>query len=173
MHCMQDLETLDTSPASLIMSIGAVAFDNEGIKSEFYKVITITDDSLKKFSISAATLNWWFKQKIEAIQEFSKSGTILPDALFEFSQFFNENSCKEIWGNGSDFDNIILKNAYDTCGIQIPWRYSNHRCYRTVKAMFPQYSVKYEGVAHNALDDARNQANHLIMINKELALNIL
>ncbi len=69
-----------------------------------------------------------------------------------------------MWGNGSDFDNTLLEEAYRATGIKPPWRFTGNRCYRTVKNLFPDVWVDPVGTAHNALDDATYQANHLIAI---------
>jgi exodeoxyribonuclease VIII len=73
----------------------------------------------------------------------------------------------ELWGNGSDFDNVILGDAYEAAAMRRPWSYNKSRCFRTALADAPEaererlwkrYSV---GVGHNALDDALRQARIL------------
>ena len=172
MHCMLDLETLDTKPTSLILSIGAVAFDKDDIYEEFYKIIKVSDADMKNFSVSASTLNWWFTQS-EALKEFAKQGRSLEDSLYEFEKFMQTTKCKEVWGNGSMFDNMILGNAYRVMNIQQPWHYRDDCCYRTIIGRFPKLCKKFVGTRHSAIDDARFQANYLIELNKTYNLNIL
>lgn len=172
MHCMLDLETFDTSANSMIASIGAVMFNKDKIHDEFYNAVKISDEDLRMFSMSASTLNWWLGQKVEAIKALT-NGDRLIDVLYSFKIFFETRQGKEVWGNGSDFDNVILANAYRKLGLDQPWSYRENCCYRTIRTRFPKVDFSFEGTAHNALYDARNQANYLIKLNKELALNIL
>jgi hypothetical protein len=44
------------------------------------------------------------------------------------------------------------------------WRSYNSRCYRTVKQQFPDITIVRSGTHHNALDDARAQAAHMVGI---------
>lgn len=171
MHCMLDLETFDVTSTSLIWQIGAVAFDGNEIHQEFHSVIKIDDQMLKQFSMSAGTFHWWLNQT-EAIKVMADATHSIDDALYGFGHFFSECGA-ELWGNGSDFDNVILSNAYKVRGLSQPWAYGMNRCFRTVSRLHPKLDMKFEGVKHNALDDARNQAKYLIRLNKELNLNIL
>jgi hypothetical protein len=66
-----------------------------------------------------------------------------------------------LWGNGASFDNAILAHAYARCGATPPWKFWNDRCYRTVAALTAT-PRQQGGTHHNALDDARSQAEHLI-----------
>jgi hypothetical protein len=69
-------------------------------------------------------------------------------------------------GNGVDFDNVILANAYSACMLKQPWSHKSNRCYRTIYNETKDIIARptFSGVAHDALDDAKNQANHLINI---------
>jgi hypothetical protein len=70
-----------------------------------------------------------------------------------------------VWGNGADFDNPILAVAYRrTIFSGQPWKPYNGRCYRTVKNQFQDVKLVRTGTHHNALDDARSQATHLVEI---------
>ncbi len=73
-----------------------------------------------------------------------------------------------MWGCGSDFDNVVLANAYTMCGLKAPWNFWNNRCYRTIKARYPEVEFERVGVYHRAVDDARSQALHLMKIEKDL-----
>ena len=172
MHVMLDLETLDTSSTSLILSIGAVAFDKDEIKSEFYRIIAIDQFMVENFKISAATLTWWFKQ-YDAIREFAKADCTFRDALIDFSSYYAMCNGLALWGNGVDFDNVILANAYKVAKIDQPWKYYHNNCFRTFKNRFPGVAMSFTGVKHNALADARYQAEYLIELNKVNNLNIL
>lgn len=172
MHCMIDLETLDTASSALILSIGAVSFDKDKIDSEYYRTIKVDQSMIEDFTISADTLNWWFTQS-EAIKEFSNSYMMLDDVLREFSLYYEKSCDGDIWGYGSDFDNVILTNAYKTRNIELPWKYNKNRCFRTIKSLYPKIDLEFNGIRHNALADALYQAQYLMELNKINSLNIL
>jgi exodeoxyribonuclease VIII len=47
------------------------------------------------------------------------------------------------------------------------WEFWKDRCYRTIKNCYPDVPFDRRGTHHNALDDARSQALHLIAINEK------
>jgi len=177
-HIMLDLETLDTTSSAVVVSIGAVAFDPETdvLGDKFY--VELTDDIAAQQkhgrTISGDTVRWWMQQNVLAKQVFSTSppdGVERVDtleALVRFGIFVAANGDRDaqIWGNGADFDNIILGTLYDAFELRKPWSYSRNRCYRTMKnlGIEPSKPQKREGVHHNALDDAITQAIHLQQI---------
>jgi len=69
-----------------------------------------------------------------------------------------------MWGNGASFDNVILSETYLRLGMKAPWPFWKNKCYRTAKGMYPAVEINRSGTHHNALDDARSQAEHLIAI---------
>lgn len=169
---MIDLETLDTASSSVILSIGAVRFDIEQIDSfgpTFSAHLKLRDQlCFNKQTISESTLFWWLSQSEEARNSLVSQDRVLShEALLDFSQFITPTD--RIWGNGADFDNAILANAYIAAGLDVPWRHVNNRCYRTLKTCFPYISKpEFVGIAHNAVDDAKNQARHLQRIWKHI-----
>lgn len=172
-HCMTDLETMDTIASSIILSIGAVMFDKEGMSSsQFYTVVNYKSCVELGLTESESTRDFWNKQKIsnpDAYEVVRKAeageGVDIHEALEDLSRWFKDCSINgKLWGNGADFDNPILNYAYTKAGIAIPWEPSNGRCYRTMKAAFNGVKAIRQGVYHNALDDAKTQAVHLIEI---------
>lgn len=160
---MLDLETLDTSPTALILAIGAVKFGRTELGDVFYMAIDIQSCLDKDLTISGSTLTWWLEQSLEAQAEAFKGTIQLPEALRHFAEFLEDSDIK-VWGNGAAFDNVILANAYRACGIPVPWKFWNDRCYRTLKNERPEVPLERVGTHHNALDDAISQAQHLIRI---------
>jgi len=160
-HVMLDLETMGTSHDAAIVAIGAVEFDKDGIKSEFYETIDL-NDSAKYGEIGASTVLWWMSQNDGARSEITSADKTLYNALMMFDQWLPKNAC--VWGNGSDFDNVILANAYDALGMHQPWLLKNNRCFRTVKNMQPKLKLERIGTYHNALDDASYQCTYLRML---------
>lgn len=169
-HIMVDLETLDTAPTSIILSIGAVVvnFKENSITDPFYRVIEVDSCKLIGLTESKSTRAWWDKQSPEARKVFTDPSVPIIQGLADFAKYvrmFGSNTVK-MWGCGSDFDNVILINAYKTLGSPAPWRFYNNRCYRTVRESFSHLIQipNREGVYHNALDDAKYQASILLQL---------
>jgi exodeoxyribonuclease VIII len=164
MNVMVDLETLGTASNSVIISMGAVAFDNEGnTLSTFYRRIdpqSCVDAGLK---VDVSTVMWWMKQSDAARAAFNEKGVPLAAALGDFAMWVPEDAC--LWGNGATFDNVLLASAYKAAGLKTPWPYWGDRCYRTVKALHPTIAPPpFKGEKHNALSDAQHQTEYLLKI---------
>lgn len=171
-HLMVDLETLGTTADSVILSIGAVKFDLATGKIDdagFYSSISVESNLAWKRRISEDTLLWWFKQDAAAQQVFFEPKDVLEDALVQFSDWIG-NGDYEVWSNGADFDLPMLAHAFSTCGIEIPWKFWNSRCFRTYKNLpgAKAVNVPFTGVKHNALSDAAHQAQAVSAIHAAL-----
>lgn len=163
-NLMLDLETFSTRPNAAIRSIGACVFDHEGVLAKFYvNIRDVVGD------VDPNTVEWWASQPKEARDALEIDTKWLDDALADFTLWLPEpaNQCL-IWGNGADFDNVILASAFDARARALPWKFYNNRCYRTVKNLFPIAKMDRKGTKHNALDDAISQAEHLIAIRNRL-----
>lgn len=176
LNFMLDIETYGTTPDSVIRSIGCVAFSPQGIVDEFYRVLS--EDQSGRV-IQKETYNWWKSQPEEAQAAFRvENKETLQEALLLLSEFISgasrgySNTVSGVWGCGSDFDNVIVAHAYRQLGIDMPWKFWENRCYRTMKSLAPKLKIQRQGVFHNALDDAKSQALHLLQIVKTLNLKI-
>lgn len=158
---MLDLETLGQTPGSVIVAIGAVKFGGGEILGDFYLRVDAQSCVDAGLWLDVSTVLWWFKQGDAARLELTRPGTPLHSALERFTEWVGEGDA-EVWGNGASFDNALLTAAYDAARMRRPWTNFNDRCYRTVKAMFPDIPLARAGTHHNALDDARSQAVHLM-----------
>ena len=162
--CMLDLETMGNGPDAAIVAIGAVMFEpGAGLGRRFYAEVDLGSSVLGGGVMDASTVTWWLKQS-DAAREPITSGRGLEifTALSDFSAWLREAASGDalVWGNGSDFDNVILSSAYRRAEIERPWKYHANRCFRTLKALHPGIPYKHTGTAHNALDDAISQAQH-------------
>jgi len=180
MHLMIDLETMGKRPNAPIIAIGAVLFDRTGIESEFYRIVNLQSSVDAGAVIDASTVLWWMGQSDAARGEFTDGGSLLTDALMSFTAFIEARAGIDtlqnldgVWGNGAAFDNVITSEAYLNCGLEVPWPFWVDRCYRTVKNIYPAVVMDRQGELHNALADARSQAEHLIAINAAAADPIL
>ena len=160
---MIDLETLGTSPGSALVALGAVKFGEGRIHSEFYERIDLQSCLGLGLRMDAATVLWWLKQADGPRLEITRPGAHLCEVLAKFKEWLADERA-EVWGNGATFDNVLLSAAYEAAGMKQPWRYSGDRCYRTMAGMHPEVIMMRGGTHHNALDDARDQARHLMAI---------
>lgn len=172
-----DLETLDTEPTAVILSIGIVAFnvhefDNvETITSQwrerqYYEFPKMQEQIDMGRTISFSTLHWWNEQSALARNEaFKPEGNRLHgERIAKNLRNFIESRCLDakrvrLWGNGSSFDNVILRSYLKTFGeqIQIPWW--QDRDMRTVKEFNQAAPAPEMGLtAHVAINDAIHEA---------------
>lgn len=164
-HIMLDLETMSTEPNAAIVAIGAVRFDAEKITHRFYETVDLSDAVAHGLHMDANTVMWWLKQSDAARAELTgRQGHPLPYALKRLTGWVGDPKAAEVWGNGSDFDNVILASAYHAIGEPAPWKFYNNRCYRTMKSLFPTDKPERKGTAHSAIDDAVFQVEHLQLI---------
>lgn len=180
-HVMIDLETLGTQPGSVILSIGAVLFDQKKpistcLGEELYVVVNRKSCEDAGLTISQDTLDWWKKQSPEArkvLSEAESGGDALKTALVALAKFIPAGA--KIWSNGANFDQPLLDVAYNKVGVNLPWKYWNSRCYRTVLSLCKEEKQFRPPtvLAHNALEDAKWQARHMVNVAQleELELN--
>jgi len=167
-----DLETTGVDPGCSVLSIGAATVD--GLDS-FYVGITLSSNHVEGLWDNESTLDWWRKQdKVAKLEAFTGRET-LRVALHNFADWLEYISAKHnrpvnIWGNGAGFDLPILAAAYKACEFHRPWEYKQERCFRTVKALFPQVAAPaFVGTPHIAINDAAHEARHLALILEYMA----
>ncbi|MCD4062036.1 3'-5' exoribonuclease [Escherichia coli] len=175
-HLMIDLETMGKNPDAPIASIGAVFFDPQTGEQgpEFSKTI---DMGTCGGTVDISTIEWWLQRSGEARAAILADRIPLDDTLLQLREFIDENSGEffvQVWGNGANFDNVILRRSYERQEIPCPWRYTNDRDVRTMVALglvmdFDARNVTtFEGERHNALHDARYQAKYVSAIWQKL-----
>jgi hypothetical protein len=174
-HVMVDLETFGKKPGCVIASIGAVKMDliERSIVDSFYVTIDVANAQAHGLTVDASTVQWWLQQSDHARKRLSVDPTRLPTALISFSTWLG-GDCTTLWGNGSDFDNAILQAAYEACGLPVPWTHRANRDYRTVKNLFSDrvYFPPDNEQGHDALADARWQAQHLLNIFAAIGMGV-
>ncbi|WDB80642.1 3'-5' exoribonuclease [Escherichia albertii] len=175
-HLMIDLETMGKNPDAPIISIGAIFFDPQtgDMGPEFSKTVDLESAG---GVLDRDTIKWWLKQSREAQSAIMTDEIPLDDALLQLREFIDENSGEffvQVWGNGANFDNTILRRSYERQGIPCPWRYYNDRDVRTIVELGKaidfdaRTAIPFEGERHNALDDARHQAKYVSAIWQKL-----
>jgi exodeoxyribonuclease VIII len=164
-HFMIDLETMGLAPNAAIISIGVVHFNNAEILNRFYTAVSLADSLKHGLTTTQSTVDWWQKQTPEARAAWqTPDAPSLSGALKAFNDWINSISALNDvcpWGNGADFDLVLLKSSYEAIQADPPWKYYNQHCFRTIKNMFPVGAMIRRGVHHNALDDAEYQTQVL------------
>jgi hypothetical protein len=142
---MLDLETLSTKNNAIILIIGAIKFNRKDTwkrdftlekiddKNKFYKRITI--ESCEKIGLhrDTNTEKWWNNQDKHVREEafgYLEERVTIHEALKSFTEWFGKSTY--IWGNGSIFDITIMSEAYDKCGLSVPWKFYNVRDLRSI-----------------------------------------
>ncbi len=170
-NVMVDIETLDTNPGGVILSIGACRFGQD-IDTKFYRNIDVFYALMEGFTVNQDTVNWWKEQGAEAKTVFKSHRMSTRQALEEFVNFLRPNDL--IWAKGPDFDLVMLKTAYEKVGLKVPWFFRNARDVRTLmwlrkedKILLPRADVY---IKHFALHDAIYQAEIVMEILASMGL---
>lgn len=167
-NIMIDIETLGNAKNSVILSIGAVEFNMDGVIGKFY--IQVDPESCQRAGlvIDARTVMWWMDKPDVARRSLCQpGGANILDALSGLANAFDWKGV-DVWANGMDFDLGILEEAYKTLDEPVPWDYWRKCDYRTLKRIVPEDVYKAaktdNPVAHHALSDAICQAATLIKL---------
>ena len=172
---MLDIETFGKSNEAAIVAIGAVKFvpEHHLICERFY--VVVNPRSSERFGkMDADTVLWWMSKERTAARETMLATDMvdLPSALEAFDMWYGTDDKLPIWGNGATFDNVVVKNAYEKCGMEAPWSYKADRCYRTIFNTLHDVPFTNVGTYHNAVDDATAQAIHLMKIARKLGIKL-
>lgn len=174
-HIMLDLETLGTGDHATIFQIGAVAFDihTGEVQETFNERLDIEAGDF--LNIEGSTLKWWLNEDAELLKKLvcSEGGHDEHTLISLFNDWvlkLKENySFITLWGNGSTFDNRLLKQLYERQCITYPFAYNADRDVRTLLDVASFFSGKSKkelksavtldtDVKHDALADALYQA---------------
>ena len=171
MDFMIDLETLGQSPGCVVLSLGVVPFGPRvsapGRDTGLYLKLHVKKQHEIGMTEDQDTVEWWSKQG-DAAQDVLRASVldVEPDDACEKLNRFLSERCQQskirMWANGADFDLPIIIALYKAVDLKPAWRYYNHRCYRTLKALAPMMcqTAGFDGVPHHALDDAVHQARN-------------
>lgn len=164
-HIMVDVESMGSTPGSAIVSLGAVAFDPAAgtLGEEFYRIVSLRSCRRVGLTIDADTVMWWLQQSVAArAQLYRPDAEELPGVLGWFATWFRRQAGQFIWGHGGNFDEPLLSAAFRAAHVQVPWKYSDARCTRTIFALAGEKPDREQGIHHTALDDAKAQAHAVI-----------
>lgn len=171
---MLDLETVNTTPDAAIVSIGCIRFNIlTGTPMERFESAVGLKSCLDiGLTVSADTFYWWLSPDMpQAARDAVRTNPVsIDEATDRFSNWIYEFKTDlrraRLWGNGSGFDNVILRNAYRKLGKPFPFGYGRDRDVRTmveVALLINQNFSRGErtGTHHNAIDDALYQIEYV------------
>lgn len=173
MHVMYDFETMGQTPDTQVVSLGAVAFNRDGVLGKKYWVFDW--DNQPGRTRDADTAAWWARQSNEAKQVFFTP----PEKKISLEAFIADNDdwisglCFELgesqspktgqwkelkpWGNGANFDIVILEDIYrrnhPKGKASIPWAFWNVWCFRTFDALTKCKELKAKNIERKGADD--------------------
>lgn len=166
-HCMIDLETLGSNPTAPIVQIGMVFFTREGINVQSQLTIDF-DDALAHGDADGSTIKWWLQQDKAAQQTLFTNQIGLIEAVDIVEKLINAQNANFYWAHAT-FDFPILQSLFRNLKRKYPLPF--RRCFDLRTLEFLAGNIPWAertGVHHNALDDAKYQAEHVIKL-----LNIL
>lgn len=183
-----DLETLSLDPRAVVLSIGAVAFNREGLGPSYRHVLDRRGQEMMNRHVSQSTREWWDELQGSSAHTavFGVAGVAVSAALFELSQFIQglrgvamkaatPRLPIRLWAKGGK-DFTWLETLYEDMGHVVPWHYRDAMDYRSLVAITEDDVVlgldrDAEGimdrpsiggrVPHEALNDAQFQAHFL------------
>jgi len=150
---MLDLETLDTKPSAVVLSIGAVIWktvNNNPMApgklhwepvERFLRVLNIQEQVDKKRTISESTLLWWQRQEPTAKEEaFSPLRQPVSNVLDDLRKLVTVYGYKSVegpginafWASPATFDFPIWEDLAMTFSNHVPWTYRQKYDVRTV-----------------------------------------
>ena len=172
MELMFDLETLDTTPDAVVLSVGAVVFHQGGdacIIDRLYRVLDIQAQIDAGRTISQSTLLWWMEQS-EVARDAAFIDDRAPPALVSLAlnHFSEKYGISRFWAGPSTFDFPIWDSLAQDCHFRAPWTYRQTRDLRTI--------VDESGISIDAEDEkwsGSDEVPHHPVYDCERQINLL
>lgn len=162
-HVMIDVETLDTTPQAVVLSLGLVLFDRGKVYLERQWCFDVQKEQQDRV-VNPDTVRWWMSQD-SSILATARVGIASVEAVFEdIRGIWNDYDVDRVWAKPAHFDIPILESLF---AYRHPWTHREVRCMRTVEELV-QERAQRPSDAHSALADARAQAEFLIDINRRM-----
>lgn len=176
-----DEESMSTEPNAAILAIGATMIDDLEAVDRFYVNVDLQSCLAVGLHESESTRKWWSEQSTEAFQATQTNCVPIQTALQMWSDWINKHGGKSVrlMGNGPCADNMWLNSAYKACGMKNPVPFWNDICHRTLNWIGGKWlgvtkeDVAFKGVKHHAGDDAEHEAQHAIMVMRQLKQALL
>jgi hypothetical protein len=175
---MIDMETLATGTNPVMLTIGACKFDplgdelNKPEMEVLYLRLEIEDQISLGREVNDSTIEWWGRQTADAQQEALGNGTSdnprysaeeAFDKLYKFCW-----GAKRVWSNGAGADIVWCETMFPKIQRAIPWKFWEVRDVRTAFDLGINPNMP-PVTAHNALEDAINQAIGIQNVYRQLS----
>jgi hypothetical protein len=160
-HVMHDLETMGNEPGRVLASLGATVFapDGDTLGEQFSMNIDEASCLAAGLTLDPETVAWWqHPDRAEAYAALKVDPRPLGEVLDAFDAFWARVGGHRIWGQGADYDAVLLAAAYRALGRKAPWKYNAGRDTRTAYELGEVIITKHQGTHHVAIDDALTQA---------------
>lgn len=175
---MLDCETLATGTQPVILTLGACKFDPLGDElanpqmEVMYCRLDIESQTVLGRDVNDDTIAWWGRQTAAAQEEALGDPTpdnprlTIQEALERLYKFCW--GAKTVWSNGLTADVVWLESAFKQVNKAVPWKFWQTKDCRTAYSL--GIDPKLPAVtAHNALEDAVNQAIAIQTVYRQLA----
>jgi hypothetical protein len=167
-HIMVDLETLGTTPGSVILSAALVEFNpyNGAIGRQYYTNIDLRDSMKQGFRVDPGTLMWWMQQEKEAQNKAFSYKDVISCSQFLLNVQNFVNACvsntngapPQLWSNSASFDLAMIRSYYGRTSTETPWKYTLEMCVRTLCNMVPEVrNIPFQGTKHDPIADCLHQ----------------
>ena len=170
-HVSIDIEAC----GEVLLSVGAVVFDPltggmptvSSIKDsggmEFYGVLSAQPQMDRGLKMDGGAFEWWLKQSQQARDSLASPRD--PEVvLSELHSFMARVGDCWLWAYPTSFDLPVIERVCKTFGLRSPWKWTRtmdgRTLWRLACSLDPECAkVEKDGpAAHNALEDARQQA---------------
>ena len=188
---MIDLETLDTKPSAVVLSVGAVIWETlysetDGLIWEpverFMRVLNMEEQLSRGRTVSQSTLLWWQRQdstaKAEAFNPVRQNVGLVLDEFRAFVYQYadpsvNDTGINAFWASPVAFDMPIWEDLAMTFGNFVPWKYNQRYDVRTVVREANLSAKSHEdpklvGVPHTPVYDCEWQISLLTAARQKL-----
>lgn len=168
---MIDIETLGTTPDSVVLEIAAYPFslNDELARGLPYHVVVSTTEQVKSGRRAALScIEWWKHTSPDRLTELLTDRDAVPisaalDGLTNYVAGIRHcNDSIGVWAHSPSFDLVMLEDCYRQLGRKPPWTYREQRDVRTWLlahgAQRPSDVLARGTEEHYALEDAVYQA---------------
>lgn len=156
-HIAIDIETLSAAKDAATFAIGYAVFSaEEGILTSNNLLLSM-EEALQLGVKDASTTNWWNGMLDRFVMQCNGKMKV-TEAMSYLQQVFASYNITHAWGNGPDFDMVIIDDKCAKTGSKVPWKYWNVQSIRTIKASFGEPVRKDNNRTHIAQYDAEYEA---------------
>ena len=165
MEIMLDIETLDTLPSAVILSIAAIPFHKEENHIASQELFLSVDQRCQKNrSKSASTIQFWLDQPPPVYEKNFKGEYSLEYSLMRLTAFCEKTNPREFWSKGK-FDFEILEHAYRQIGLKPAWDFWRVRDVRTILG---ETGIRMKKNNHDPVEDCLNQIQAVLEAHEKI-----